>query len=312
MIATPDYPEGCQNLALGTVQLGLPYGIANQTGQPDQAAATEIVAAAWAGGMRYFDTAEAYGSSEQVLGRAMATLPRAAEARIISKLKTVHGAVSAAAIRDQVRGSLERLGRDSLWGVLLHDEDDLDRWDATLEGVFSEIQAAGLIRHAGVSVYDPERAMQALQCRGIDLVQVPANIFDRRMARSGVFEMAAALGKQVFIRSVYLQGLALMTAEQVQQRLPVAGEPCRRLHDFCRRQQLSLRQFAIDHVRRQAPAAAIVIGAETAAQVRENCDLFQTPPLPDELYVAWTREWPEDCLELIDPRRWPPAQKTRQ
>jgi aryl-alcohol dehydrogenase-like predicted oxidoreductase len=307
MSATPFRPESCQYLALGTVQLGLPYGIANQTGQPNQAVATEIVTAAWASGVRYFDTAQGYGSSEQVLGKALATLPGAAEARIISKLKTGHGAAGAATIREQVSGSLERLGLDSLWGALLHDEDDLDRWDATLEGVFSEMRAGGLIRHAGVSVYSPERAMQALQCRGIDLVQVPANIFDRRMARAGVFEAAASLGKQVFIRSVYLQGLALMTPEQVQQRLPSAGDACRRLTRFCNRHQVTLRQFAIDHVRRLAPAAGIIIGAETVAQVRENCQFFSAPPLPADLQAHWTREWPHDFLELIDPRRWPTA-----
>jgi len=54
------------HLVLGTAQLGLPYGIANQTGQPDQVVATAIIREAWNQGIREFDTAQGYGDSEQV------------------------------------------------------------------------------------------------------------------------------------------------------------------------------------------------------------------------------------------------------
>ena len=56
-------------LTLGTVQLGLPYGIANRAGQPEYGEIRAIVAAAVEGGVNCFDTAAAYGTSEAVLGR---------------------------------------------------------------------------------------------------------------------------------------------------------------------------------------------------------------------------------------------------
>lgn len=212
---------GCSNLALGTVQLGIPYGFANTTGQPDQNTATAIVATAWASGVRYFDTAQAYGAGESVLGSAI----------------------------------------------------------------------------------------QALGCDGIDIVQVPANIFDRRMARAGVFKLAEEMGKQIFIRSIYLQGLALMTPEQVKIKMPFAFGACERFQGFCQQHGLSPLRFAIDHIRSQAPTAKIIIGAETMAQVRENCIQFNAPSLPVALHRLWTDEWPEDCIELIDPRMWPATKK---
>ncbi len=301
--------SGCGNFALGTVQLGIPYGIANTTGQPDQNSATAIIAAAWASGVRYFDTAQAYGASESVLGSAISTLARPLEARIVSKLKLGYEAGLNGGILHSLRDSLARLRQPSLWGVLLHKEDDLDHWAASTGAAFNAAKEEGLIRHAGVSVYTPERAIQALGCDGIDIVQVPANIFDRRMARAGVFKLAEEMGKQIFIRSIYLQGLALMTPEQVKMKMPFAFGACERFQGFCQRHGLSPSRFAIDHIRLQAPAAKIIIGAETIAQVRENCIQFNEAPLPVALHRLWTDELPEDCIELIDPRMWPATKK---
>ena len=55
-------------LVLGTAQLGMNYGIANQTGKPELATARNIVRTAWEGGIRCFDTAQGYGDSERILG----------------------------------------------------------------------------------------------------------------------------------------------------------------------------------------------------------------------------------------------------
>ena len=56
-------------LALGTVQLGLDYGISNARGRVPEQEAFAILDRAVANGVRLFDTAAAYGNSEAVLGR---------------------------------------------------------------------------------------------------------------------------------------------------------------------------------------------------------------------------------------------------
>jgi aryl-alcohol dehydrogenase-like predicted oxidoreductase len=53
-------------LMLGTVQFGLPYGVANRTGQPAYGEVRAILAAALDGGVTCFDTAATYGASEEV------------------------------------------------------------------------------------------------------------------------------------------------------------------------------------------------------------------------------------------------------
>jgi aryl-alcohol dehydrogenase-like predicted oxidoreductase len=60
-------------LALGTVELGLEYGIAmpGELGRPSEAEASRLVHAAIDNGINLVDTARSYGESEAVLGRIL-------------------------------------------------------------------------------------------------------------------------------------------------------------------------------------------------------------------------------------------------
>ena len=56
------------NMILGTVQFGLPYGINNEAGKPDQEQVEEILAEAYRSGIRTLDTSNVYGDAENVIG----------------------------------------------------------------------------------------------------------------------------------------------------------------------------------------------------------------------------------------------------
>lgn len=313
MSCAPPVAEGqtldIGNLVLGTVQLGMAYGIANQAGQPDEAAAGAIVEKAWGSGIRFFDTAQAYGESEAVLGRALARIGASSGARVISKMKVPLGSQGTGPLLSGIDGSLARIGVPSLWGMMLHDEDDLLRGEG-IEHFARAGKDSGKFVRAGVSVYSPEIAEKAIASPAMDLVQVPANPFDRRMQRAGIFARAAAAGKQVFIRSIYLQGLLLLPLEAVRARMPFAAEGCAKLLELCDRHAVTARQFAIDHARRQMPGARVLFGAETADQVAQNCAGFSAPALPDRIHAEWEEIWPEDVPEILDPRRWSTAKRS--
>ena len=61
--------EGSQRIALGTVQFGMPYGIANQTGQVSAGEGRRIVQIGADFGVDTIDTAIGYCESEDVLGQ---------------------------------------------------------------------------------------------------------------------------------------------------------------------------------------------------------------------------------------------------
>lgn len=60
--------KSVSKMTLGTVQLGLNYGIANTHGQPDEKKSNDMLLSAIENGITSFDTARGYGTSEDVLG----------------------------------------------------------------------------------------------------------------------------------------------------------------------------------------------------------------------------------------------------
>lgn len=290
-------------IVLGTAQLGMDYGIANANGRPSVNVAAEVVRVAWEHGVRCFDTAQSYGESELVLGNALARYGAEAP-KIVTKLSAKIDINDVTAVVSGMRASLERLHIDHVWGLMLHDEDTLDLWMRDGAQGLQVLKQMGLAKHLGVSVYSAERALQALAFDEVDVIQVPANIFDRRMVRAGVFSRARDLGKTVFVRSVFLQGLVFLSPDSAA-RVPEGENAVRTLGAFCEHNGVGIRKFVLDHIRWAAPGAMLVIGAETAEQICENCSLFTAAPCNPLLHEQWAKLWIVDHPGLIDPRSWP-------
>ena len=286
-------------LALGTAQLGLPYGIVNRTEQPTEAVARQIVEESWAGGVEFFDTAQVYGTSEVVLGRCFRDLGIADRVRVVSKLDP---ATPIDQVESTVLRSCANLGVPRLWGLLVHSEALLDCWNGEYGTLMRRLKSSGLTEHLGVSIYSPQRAAQALDIVDLDVIQVPANVFDRRMDRSGFLRCAASRGRTVFIRSIYLQGLAMLNGASI----PLfARDAVSTYATFCREHDVSRRKFAVDYVRHMSAESLMVIGAELPEQARENCHLVVDPIVERTMCAEWDRRWPEDQFPLVDPSQWP-------
>lgn len=200
--------DGADRLVLGTAQLGLDYGVSNTRGKPVGNDAVRLLDTVWDAGVRWFDTAPAYGDSEEVLGSYFAGREDRSQARIVTKLSPDTGVGDLAALSKAIQASLQLLNCDSFSGLMLHRESLLDDWD-TFRAELAPLLNAGLFEKIGVSVYTPESAIKALGTDGIEMVQIPANILDRRFQQHNVFDIADEENKDIFIRSVYLQGLFL-------------------------------------------------------------------------------------------------------
>lgn len=269
------------HLVLGTAQLGLSYGIANKAGQPDQAVATAIVREAWNQGIREFDTAQGYGDSEKVLGKALAELGFSKEARIISKFDPNLDHLNASDMSKALDESLESLGVSSLYGIMLHREEMLSLWNKGLSKILYDLVLSGRVHKVGISVYSPEKAIQSLNTEGIDMVQLPTNILDRRFERAGVFHLADEKRKTIYIRSVFLQGLLLMNPREIPEKMAFARPVLEKLDSLSRDSGLTRQEIALGYIKSEMPNAHVIFGAETPSQVRENMTVWQkeTPKL---------------------------------
>ena len=293
-------------LMLGTVQFGLPYGVANRTGQPSYEEARAIVAAALEGGVNCFDTAAGYGSSEEVLGRALAELGAADRVMVVTKVRPLaddelaDATLAARAIEQSVAESRRRLRLDRLPVVLFHREGDARYLD-----VLTRLQAKGWIGHAGVSCDNRPGPAAAFAAQpAVGALQIPANLLDRRHARGGSLAAAAAHGVAVFVRSVYLQGLLLMPEAAVPEALRAVLPVRRRLAELAESAGMPLAELAVRYLLGQEGVTCVLAGVETVAQVRENVALFNRGPLAADVRQAVEAMVPELPATVITPALW--------
>lgn len=200
-------------LALGTVQFGLDYGVANPSGQVSLKDVGSILHQAQQHGIDLLDTAIAYGESEAVLGRYDLR-----PWKVVTKLPVVpQGCLNISHwVKDQVLQSLNRLGIDRLYAVLLHHPKQLldNASGSELYAALQEIKATGLVAKIGISVYSPKELDLLFDRYPVDLVQAPLNILDRRLVESGWARRLNEEGVELHTRSAFLQGLLLMPADQ--------------------------------------------------------------------------------------------------
>lgn len=284
-------------LMLGTVQFGLEYGIANVSGKPSFERVCDILTAAYEGGVRALDTAAAYGTSEEVVGAALARLGLRDAMTVVSKVPPIQAATDAEAecfIEQTVVRSLQRLRLERLPVCLLHREDDL-RYLPALEKMVGK----GLIGGAGVSLDSDRYLAQAADVR---FIQLPANILDRRFER--FWPVALQNKSHVFSRSVYLQGLLLMPEEKIRPALADVLPVRRKLEAVAREAGLAWAELCMRYVLSNPAIGSVLTGVDTAEQMRENLRLAAQGPLPLEV-LRRVRECVPDLPEsLVRPAFW--------
>jgi aryl-alcohol dehydrogenase-like predicted oxidoreductase len=203
-----------------------------------------------------------------------------------------------------VARSRHRTGVPVLFGMLLHRPAWLNRMNHGLRQGLEQARAEGLVRFFGVSVYTAEEAEAALSTEGLDLVQLPANAWDSRMARADILDACREKGKLCFIRSIYLQGLLSLPPEEIERRLPRAAAAAYRFSELAADLGIAPLRLAARYA--LSLGWPLVVGAETVDQVRENCDLVGLPPLATtEVQRIEAAMTPLVDESILDPGRWP-------
>jgi aryl-alcohol dehydrogenase-like predicted oxidoreductase len=283
-------------LALGTVQFGLPYGIANQSGQVTRLEIKAMLQTAMANGIDMLDTAIAYGESETCLGQVGVN-----HWNVVTKLPAVPESCPdvGAWVKDQVKASLERLGMTDVYGLLLHRPDQLLGENGTsLFRALQTLKENGQVHKVGVSIYAPSELEALTSKYHFDLVQAPFNLIDRRLYATGWLDRLKCDGVEVHTRSVFLQGLLLMPFSAIPAQFSPWNDLWRRWHDWLKDRNVTAVEASLAYPFGFPEIDKVVVGADNAIQLARIIDaanmVLQTN-LPDLEC---------DDQQLINPSRW--------
>ena len=199
------------SLSLGTVEMGVNYGIRkpNESERPGRSEAINLLQYAADRGINLFDTAPAYGESEEALGEA---LGRRQDCYFATKVsipeengRVLTGKALRLAVDDSLQASLKALRRDCLDIVQIHNATADILEDGEITEVLLRARDAGKVRFTGVSVYGEEAARATIEAGSFDVMQLAFNLLDQRMAEK-ILPMAYKANIGVICRSALLKG----------------------------------------------------------------------------------------------------------
>jgi aryl-alcohol dehydrogenase-like predicted oxidoreductase len=237
------------SLTLGTVQLGIPYGINNTSGMPDYELSRSILDTARSLGITSFDTAKGYGVSESVLGRYFGEC--GADKTIITKI-AFNGQPSCEVkdkVRRDIKDSMEKLGVKKLDTVLLHSERHVAEYGDILSEVFKEIKEEGIVSEFGISFSDKSRLVEYTQDPIYTAIQLPMNLLDSEEIRNGSIKTLSDRGVTVYVRSLYLQGLFFKDIATLPEKLSSVGPILKELRLLAEREGMSMASLALSYLK---------------------------------------------------------------
>lgn len=274
-------------LGLGCMSLGT-----------DSANAEKIIKTALDEGVNYFDTADLYnyGVNEEIIGKTLSPirdqviLATKVGNRWTEKKNGWEWDPSKKYIKDAVKNSLQRLRTDYIDLYQLHGGTIEDPIDETIEA-FEELKSEGLIRHYGISSIRPNVIREYAVQSSIVSVMMQYSLLDRRPEE--VMPILAENEISIVSRGSVAKGLLsdkMLGVRENQwedkQYLDYSSIDLKELIESIQAKLLdakkSLNELALQFNLAHKAVAAVVVGASTVEQVKDNARAVSSSALSKE------------------------------
>ena len=284
-------------LMLGTAQFGRDYGIANKVGKVPYHNVVEIMRLAADNGIVHIDTACDYGDSETTLGKVKEEL--GIDLKVSTKLYEEFDKTGPQEILIKIECALERLKVDKLDSLLVHQPYWLldDKHSDFVYGMLLVAKGMGLTKKIGVSVGDPQEAVDILERYKLDVVQVPYNLLDQRLMDPRIMNKLAS--RELYVRSVFLQGLLLVEPDELVEYFDPIKDTLRNLRQTAEQNNMSMLQMCLKHAMSSRFVDNVIVGVESVEQLSGILNACRGQD-PERLHLAAIND-----PKFINPGFWP-------
>jgi len=254
-------------LILGTVQMGLSYGINNSTGKISFKNSCEILLKAFESGITTLDTAEAYGNAHQVIGE-FHKLNSNIKFDIITKIPQD---IDVNLIEEKVKTYIKDLNVDCLEVLMFHSF-DVYKNNRQIIDRLNSIKSQGLIKNIGVSIYTNNQIEDLLLDSTISVVQMPFNLLDNESVRGELMQKLKDTGKIVHTRSAFLQGLFFKESSDTNSVFKKLSSELIEVKSIANDQNISIANLALGYCLYQKNIDQVLIGVDSLPQLIDNIE----------------------------------------
>ena len=295
-------------LGLGTVELGLEYGIGKKEIPSEQTAIT-ILKTAVDAGITYIDTARGYGISEERIGKSgIGKIPGVVIGTKcgmpLEKGIDPHGDELKQLIVCDVEESLRKLQTDSLQLLQLHYATVEQIEHGEITDILRELKESGKVQHVGISTRGEEAPLSAIKTNFFETLQLAHSIVDQRMT-GNVMTEAMKNNVGIINRSVLLKGSLTPTRrEQLPEQLSVLKENSRKAEQVATDLGMDLPTLAMRFVISNPAVSTALMGTTKPERITTTVSAVSAGPLPEDILVKLRDLAIADPLQ-VDPAKWP-------
>lgn len=252
-------------LILGTVQMGLDYGINNNSGKISFEESHQILLKAHFSGITTLDTAEVYGHAHQVIGAFHKNNPNH-KFNIVTK---VPHSIKENTIEIKIKRYLKDLEVNCLEILMFHSFDSFKNNLGAIDSLL-ELKSKGLINKIGVSVYTNDQMEYLLNKDSITVVQLPFNLLDNSNVRGDLIKELKTKGKIIHTRSVFLQGLFFKNVSDRNSIVQKLYSELEILNQIALKSNCSMEELALSYCLHQKNIDNVIIGVDSVDHLNTN------------------------------------------
>lgn len=280
-------------LALGTVKFGTNYGLINKKKiYLKEIKKISKFINSKINNINLIDTAFSYGKSHKIIGRVkLNKLKIVTKIRFLSKNKINY-------FNKNIDNLLKDLRVNKIYGLLFHDVKDAI--NKSYFNLLLDLKKKKIIKKIGVSIYSPNDLKIILKLWKPDIVQVPFNIFDQRLVKSGYLDLLKKLKIEIHVRSCFLQGLLVNYDRNKKKfkKFQKWNDLLESWSGWCRNNNISKIEACLQFIKNYKKIDYLVVGFDDLKQLKEIFYIF------GKKEIKITNKFYSSDLKLIDPRKW--------
>lgn len=250
-------------IILGTVQFGLNYGINNTSGLPSLEQVFDILNHAKRD-VSCLDTASSYGVSEERIGLYHSNYP--------SKTFNVNTKFTKGIIDNPLKElttALQKLKVPIIDTLMFHSLDDFKLNKKKMKLLLSEGKG-NYFKKFGVSVYTVDELEQLKNIVQVEVVQVSFNLLDNHVKKGMILSELKELGKEIHVRSCFLQGLFFKSPTSLGGNLKDAAKYLHDLNYIATTNNYSIGELALSYCISKEYIDKVLIGVDSIYQLQQN------------------------------------------
>jgi len=250
-------------LILGTVQFGLNYGINNKSGLPSLEKVFDILDFA-NNYITCLDTARSYGISEERIGKFH---EKNSNRKFGVNTKFPKGIIEKPL--EVVKSAIDKLKVSKVDTMMFHSLEDFKLNQEKMELLLKEGKG-NYFKKFGISVYTVDELEELKNITEVEVVQVSFNLLDNDAKKGMILSELKELGKEIHVRSCFLQGLFFKSPEDLGPNLKDAAKYLDEINNIAKINNYSIGELALSYCTSKSYIDKVLIGVDSKDQLQQN------------------------------------------